>query len=313
MTTMSEPAGTGAGVVADPRRISYLPIAELVEDPRNPKNHDDDAIDSSIGRFGMLDPIVRDERTGRIVSGHGRRRALAEMEAHGESAPEGVRVDPETGKWLVPVVTGWASRTDTEAAAALIALNRTTELGGWADEQLLELLDELSAEDDGLAGVGYTDAEILALQKSLESAPTMEELADGWDEGDQEADSFRGGDGGPESDSDGALLDMLSLSSAPPEHETRMGDHWTLGRHHLFVVDPLRRWEIYTPTLQENPGCLFAPFPDTILPMAKVAAETTLVMVQPSRYLSGHLLDKFASVFEEPVELVHREGEGSDD
>lgn len=305
MTDLMDPeAAAGGGL--DPRRIAYLPLAELVEDPRNPKAHDQAVIDSSIGRFGMLDPIVRDERTGRIVSGHGRREALVQMEDRGEAAPEGVRT-ADDGSWLVPVVTGWASRTDQEAAAALIALNRTTELGGWVDESLLDLLDGLSDEQDGLAGVGFDEEEIEELRTRLEDLGDGEE-GDGSAFDDEEADSFRGGDGGPESDSDGALLDMLSLSSAPPEHETRMGDHWTLGRHHLFVVDPLRRWEIYTPTLQENPGCLFAPFPDTILPLAKVAAETTLVMVQPSRYLSGHLLDKFASVFEEPVELVHREG-----
>ena len=43
----------------------------------------------------------------------------------------------------------WSSRSDTEAGAALIALNRTTELGGWVDEELdhlRELLDTLTAD-----------------------------------------------------------------------------------------------------------------------------------------------------------------------
>lgn len=160
--------------VPDPRRVEYLPLEDLVADPRNPKAHDEGTIDDSIGRFGMLDLIVRDERTGRIISGHGRSKALAAREARGESAPEGVKVDEE-GRWLVPVVVGWASRTDTEAAAALIALNRTTELGGWVDDALLDLLDELDDVEDGLLGVGFGEDDIRALHAYLDDTPDSPE------------------------------------------------------------------------------------------------------------------------------------------
>lgn len=147
----------------DPRQVSYLALDELVGDPRNPKAHDLETIDASIGRFGVLDLIVKDERTGYIISGHGRKSTLESMQERGESPPEGVKI-AEDGSWLVPVVTGWASRTDTEAAAALIALNRTTELGGWVDEELLDLLELLGDEEDGLVGVGFTDEDREALE-----------------------------------------------------------------------------------------------------------------------------------------------------
>lgn len=166
----------------DPRRVEYLPLADLIPDPRNPKAHDEQTIDDSIGRFGMLDLIVRDERTGRIISGHGRAKVLAAREARGESAPEGVKVDEE-GRWLVPVVVGWASRSDTEAAAALIALNRTTELGGWVDEALLELLEEIDAEGGTLDGVGFTSADMDDLQRLHAAMDEMsvDDLAAQWD------------------------------------------------------------------------------------------------------------------------------------
>lgn len=157
----------------DPRQIDYLPLSALTPDPRNPKAHDDEMIDASIGRFGILDLIVQDQRTGYIVSGHGRHGVLTQMQQRGESAPEGVKLG-EDGSWLVPVVTGWASRTDTEAAAALIALNRTTELGGWVDDNLLDLLDDLQEAEDGLAGVGYSEKEIDELRDwvgHVEDAP----------------------------------------------------------------------------------------------------------------------------------------------
>lgn len=142
------------------RKITYMPLAELQGDPRNPKSHDLDTIDKSIGRFGVVDAVVVDGRTGYIISGHGRVAALREMSERGEAPPEGITV--EGGQWQIPVVTGWSSRTDMEARAALIALNRTTELGGWVDDELISLLDELE-ENDALEGVGFDPSEIEAM------------------------------------------------------------------------------------------------------------------------------------------------------
>lgn len=154
--------------MTDRRRVEYLPLRELQADPRNSKTHDLETIDRSIGRFGVVDLIVRDDRTGYIISGHGRQATLADREARGESAPEGVRVDPESGAWLVPVVTGWASRTDAEASAALIAMNRTTELGGWVDEALLDLLNELDEIQEGFDGVGFGESDLDDLRAAIE-------------------------------------------------------------------------------------------------------------------------------------------------
>ncbi len=154
--------------MANSRRVEYLPLADLVEDPRNPKNHDEVLISESIERFGMMEPIVRDERTGYIVSGHGRRMVLAQLEDDGGAVPDGVRVDKD-GTWLVPVVVGWASASDVEAGAALIALNRTGEISGWVDDSLLELLDELAREGgaEALDGVGFYADDIDELRKKL--------------------------------------------------------------------------------------------------------------------------------------------------
>ena len=84
----------------DPRRIEYVPLTELKGDPRNPKAHDVGTINGSIDRFGVLDLIVRDERTGYLISGHGRTKALTHMSSKGETAPDGVKVS-EDGEWLV--------------------------------------------------------------------------------------------------------------------------------------------------------------------------------------------------------------------
>jgi DNA modification methylase len=148
------------------RRIDHLPLEEIKGNPVNPKDHRLDVIDQSVGRFGYVEPLVLDERTGMLISGHGRAETLRTMQSRGEVPPEGVRVDEE-GNWMIPVVRGWASRSDLEAGAALIALNRTTELGGWVDESLLDLLDDLSDIDGGLDGVGFDLSELEELRLAL--------------------------------------------------------------------------------------------------------------------------------------------------
>ena len=154
--------------MAEGRHIEYLPLAELVPDEANPKDHAVDVLDASVGRFGFVEPMVRDERTGRIISGHGRMATLQTMETRGDSPPDGVQVDT-AGTWLAPVVVGWASRSDSEAHAALVALNRAGESGGWNDDALADILDSLADVDDGLTGVGFSLDDLDDLHVSLEA------------------------------------------------------------------------------------------------------------------------------------------------
>src|SRR3546814_10322913 len=106
-----------------PRRTEYIPLDHLQADPANPKAHDGGAIDASIGRFGIIDQIVRDDRTGFIISGHGRDEALRRMRDRGDNPPEGIRVDAG-GHWLVPVIVGWSSRRSEEHTSELQSLMR---------------------------------------------------------------------------------------------------------------------------------------------------------------------------------------------
>jgi hypothetical protein len=155
------------------RAITYLPVADLTPDPRNPKDHDVGLIHTSVNRFGFVEPIVIDGRTGLIVSGHGRVKALQAMEAEGDPPPDGIGVDETTGRWHVPVVTGWESSSDADAAAALIAMNRTGELGGWIDSSLLDLLEILAA-DDSLHGIGYDFDDLEAMRQDFGPPPDFE-------------------------------------------------------------------------------------------------------------------------------------------
>ena len=145
-------------------RIDYVPLSELRAWPRNPKEHDLGVIHSSIARFGFVTPIIINEATGMILAGHGRLDTLLQRQASGEPLPQGLRA--ENGQWLVPVIRG-VSLPSEEAEAYAIADNRLVELGGWDDARLAEVLRDLVATPESLAGVGYDGDDLDALLKSL--------------------------------------------------------------------------------------------------------------------------------------------------
>jgi hypothetical protein len=155
-------------------KIVYTPLSEIVKWRKNPKLHAELDLKNSVQRFGFVQPLIVDERTGMLVSGHGRTETLVEMKRRGESAPEHVQVRDEDKEWLVPVVRGIAFKSDAEAEAYALATNRLVEIGGWQDESLLGLLKELQAQD-ALSGVGYDDHSIMEMQKQLDNPDALDE------------------------------------------------------------------------------------------------------------------------------------------
>lgn len=163
------------------RRIEYVDLEEIESAPRNPKNHALDEIGQSIDRFGYIEPVVLDERTGKLVAGHGRVEQLGKAKASGQDPPDGV--EASGGKWRIPVVRGWASHSDAEAEAYLIASNRLTERGGWDPAMLIETLEAIKdATVQGLEGVGFTDADLADLIKTMGTPPNLDEAADEYGE-----------------------------------------------------------------------------------------------------------------------------------
>lgn len=150
------------------RRIEHLPLDDIQPAPHNPRDHNVPGLKGAIARFGYVAPALRDERTGRLVVGHGRTLALKAMRDDGETPPAGVTVD-EAGRWLVPVVCGWASRSDAEAAAYLVADNRQSELAHWEQQGLADLLSEINTIDPGLMdAAGYDQDDLDNLLERLQ-------------------------------------------------------------------------------------------------------------------------------------------------
>jgi DNA modification methylase len=185
------------------RRVEYLRLSDLQRAESNPKHHDRPAISASLKRFGYVEAITIDERTGRLVAGHGRLDELELAKTEDETPPDGITVDDD-GEWLVPVQRGWASADDDEAQAYLIASNGTTMAGGWDNQALADQLAELQA-GPGLDGTGYS-ADSLAEMLAALSALTPTEGAIAPDD----------------------------VPPTPTTPITKSGDVWILGRHRLL-------------------------------------------------------------------------------
>ncbi|MEU1311079.1 ParB N-terminal domain-containing protein [Streptomyces cinnamoneus] len=132
--------------VPAPRYTTYVPLTDLAPAPGNPKKHEVERIIESIRTHGFVDQPIADERTHTILGGHGRREALIEMQTRGERLPAGLLLDNDGG-WLVPVQRGWASRSDAEAKALNIKLNKIGADGGWRPRSLAAYLEDIVTQD----------------------------------------------------------------------------------------------------------------------------------------------------------------------
>lgn len=165
-----------------------VPIDELELLPGNPRKGDVDAVAGSLERFGQRKPIVarRGDRT--VIAGNHTLQAARRL-----------------GWSEIAVV--WVDDDDAHAKAFALADNRTAELGGYDDDALLTLIEEVRAADAAL----------------LESA--------GWDEQSvldliSETDVDAGVSDG---DVDRVPVDVPAITVA--------GDVWLLGEHRVMCGD----------------------------------------------------------------------------
>lgn len=114
-------------------QYSTLPLAQLLPWERNPRRIDKDALrglDASVERFGLVQPIVFNQRSGRVVGGHQRLKVLRAR-----------------GVTDVPVAI--VDLSDDDEKALNIALNNPHIAGEFTDD-LQTLLGELRDSDADL-------------------------------------------------------------------------------------------------------------------------------------------------------------------
>jgi DNA modification methylase len=133
-------------------------VVDLIPHPRNPNKHDDKQIAllaKIIRSQGWRNPIVVSERSGFIISGHGR------LEAAKVLSVEQVPVDLQ------------AFENEAEEYAHLIADNRIAELAETDRGELADLIRELDGEID-LDLTGFDEPSLAELMG--ESAPDGDEV-----------------------------------------------------------------------------------------------------------------------------------------
>lgn len=138
----------------DTLRIEYVALSYLQKWPSNPKKHDIHGITAAIERFGFVDPIVIDEKSGKMVAGHGRLESLIGMKNRKKPVPK--RVLEKDGEWYAPVLRGHDFENEEEAEAFLVADNRLVEIGGWNRElENVILRKHLNENEQQLAAMGW--------------------------------------------------------------------------------------------------------------------------------------------------------------
>ena len=145
--------------------IKTVSIDQLQPHPDNPRKGDLDTIVESIDANGFYGAIVAQKSTGYILAGNHRY-----MAAKNKGAKE------------IPVA--WVDVDEDQARRILLADNRTSDLGGYDEELLAELLQGVNASI-GLYGTGYDESDLDALldeqdshgeESSIDDSPDALEL-----------------------------------------------------------------------------------------------------------------------------------------
>ena len=207
-------------------RIEYHDIQEIKRWPRNPKGHKDKEIESSIKRFGFVTPMVKDERTGQLVAGHGRLERLLAMHAKGDPVPKWIKVGLD-GSWLAPVVCGVSFDNEAEAEAYLLADNKIGEAGGWNTEELSAMLTDLNAQEVDLSHLGFSRFDLAKMVTPVDPNKSTRDVGDGENDGDSDREG--------EDDFEDEL---------PGEPVTQTGDVWTLGNHKILCGDSTKEADV---------------------------------------------------------------------
>lgn len=240
-----------------------IPIDSLVPDPANARLHPDrnlDVIRASLAKFGQDQPIVvQRNKDGLLIirKGNGRHRSAKDL---GWQFIAALVIDED----------------DVNAISRGIADNRSSELAEWDTGVLTNLMSTL-----GESGVAPNDLGFLEDEwEAMTEAAFNDQLADA-------------GDGSEQSPDKGTELATLDLGVKPPRAHVEPGDVWHIGGRHRLLVVPVSRgvkqWIGYV--VAAGDGAVFCPYPNTVMPLAIIPDDETLIMVQPSVYAVAQMID----------------------
>ena len=157
-----------------------VPISSLRPHPRNPRRGDLEAVKDSLCHHGQYRPVVANRRTGEVLAGNHVLRAAREL-------------------GFTEIAATFVDLSDEEATKLVLVDNRTSDLAGYDDALLVELLEGLG----DLSGTGFDEAALDDLLEEVAPPPYEDE----------------------------------ELPPAPSEPKTRPGDLYRLGDRRLLCGD----------------------------------------------------------------------------
>lgn len=132
-------------------------VGKIKQHPSNPKKGNVKAIRESVDENDFYGAVIVQKSTGHILVGN--HRWLA-------AKAEGLK--------KIPVI--WLDVDDKAAKKIMLADNRTSDLGGYDQDILKSVLQEVLG-DDALRGTGYTEADVDRMVRTSEApSPKVEEF-----------------------------------------------------------------------------------------------------------------------------------------
>lgn len=153
-------------------QVERVMISDLSTYINNPREGDVDAIAASMKVNGVYKPLVvnRGTHTGRpyeVLAGNHSLKALRQI----------AEQNPDDDRWQRADV--YVVDVDEDRAAKIVlADNRTSDLGGYDDRELVDLLQSVSGD---LEGTGYDDNAVAELLHALEDDTPDFEPEDDYD------------------------------------------------------------------------------------------------------------------------------------
>lgn len=210
----------------------YVDIDTIKYLPDNIKAHDKDAIKGLIRKYGFVNPIGLNRKTGHDIFGNGRLECLREMLSDGEKCPKGIierfetenrlRSSPKVKKWYVPTVDG-LEFDEREELTLAIGMNRSSETGGIDPIKAYPILKRLlETQPEDFERTGYDAGALEHIQRLHRFHSQMKE---------NEAAEERARADRTETPAD--VSDPDFAAKLNEKWKVSLGDIWQLGDHFL--------------------------------------------------------------------------------
>jgi len=258
------------------------PVDSLLHYPGNARKGDVAVIVESLHHLGQYKPVVVQLSTRYVLVGNHTLKATKQLRDLHKAG--GCDLDPPCGRTWDEIEVRWEDCNDDDALKVNLVDNSSADHGDYDADLLAKQLKSLEGD---YTATGY-DGDYLS--NLLEEMANEALDRDGEDDGDADGETDAG-----------TLLALSDITVTEPRHQPAHGSRWRLGPHLLIIAKLADEHHLWRDELD---GRVFCPYPEPYLTVSDLAQEVPLLLVQPNRYLAGHLLDKHEALFPDTVEKL---------